>query len=317
MSDDIRLEYRKRPTAAHYMAGALLPSPGLPPDGALPRISARWSQHRVHPGELESFLELCGLDGSRESGCDSLPLLYPHVIGFPMQMAVLTHPRFPVPIWRMLQVRNRLLQLAPLSRRMPFDLTVGLAGSRILDKGAEFDLRVTANADGQTLWEGVTTFYTRGRFGAPRGGEPSSSPAPDETIVAEWRLPVGSGRRFGRLSGDYNPIHLWGWYARRMNFQRASFHPQRVLGACLARLPALDPARPQRLDAWLKGPVYYGAQVTLRASSGDGQSVFALNMQDESRPAIVGHLRQAAEGQRLADTGDDSPVSTRLSGQER
>lgn len=294
MSDTLRLEFAARPSATLFMARALVPSPGFDQAAGVPSISAHWRGHRADPRELRDFLALSGLP---ESGL--LPLLYPHTISFPLQMAVLTHPRFPMPIWRVLQVRNRLLQLAPLATDMVLDLKVVVAGQRILDKGAEVDLRVEARTDGQLVWEGLNTFYARGRFGAATDAQPPAAPVADQNLVAAWRMPTGGGGRFGKLSGDYNPIHLMSWYARRHGFRRALFHPQRVLGQCLAHLPAPDPARPQRLDAWLKGPVYYGSQVTLRATRNDADSIFGLNMQDEPRPAIVGHLRPVPPGQRL------------------
>ena len=59
---------------------------------------------------------------------------------------------------------------------------------------------------------------------------------------------------FGRFTGDYNGIHLWDWYARRFGFRRGLYHPPRVLGECLARLPRLEEQDcPVRLDVWLMG----------------------------------------------------------------
>lgn len=291
-----RLEYRRRPSALAYMLGAMRPSPGFNRAGGVPPIRARWAAHRAQPRELGSFLELSGLPGG-----ETLPILYPHTISFPLQMAILTHPGFPVPIWNVLQVRNRLLQLAPVAKGQAIDIEVGVAGHRILDKGAEIDLCAVASAGGVPAWEAINTFYVRGRFG--EAGEPSplaAAPAAADAVVAEWQMPERGGWRFGGLSGDYNGIHLSGWYARRFGFQGAFLHPQRVLGQCLARLPAPDPALPHRLDAWLKGPVYYGAPVSLRGSTtGDG-TVFAIHVDGDARPAIVGRLSAAAPGTQLA-----------------
>jgi hypothetical protein len=49
---------------------------------------------------------------------------------------------------------------------------------------------------------------------------------------------------------------------------------------------------PLRLDTWLKGPVYYGAKVALRASA--DRSEFALFVEGDERPAILGRLGAAA-----------------------
>ena len=297
MTARIELHYRRQPSTLRFMANALSPSPGFAADGGLPSIAARWSRHRVSARGLDAFLELTGLPAAPH-----LPLLYPHVVGFPLQMVILTHPRFPVPIWRVLQVRNHLLQHRPLAVDAAFDLGTRIVGHRLLDKGAEVDLHTEVHAGGGLAWESLNTFYFRGRYGPAGKASPlATAPAIGDRQVDAWRMPEGGGWRFGGLTGDYNGIHVFGWYARRFGFPRPFFHSQRVLGQCLARLPAPDAAAPQRLDAWLKGPVFYGAKVELRADTGDGGTAFALHADGDERPAIVGRLRAAEPGRRLLD----------------
>jgi hypothetical protein len=288
MRQDIRLDYRARPSALAFMARAVRASSGLK-HGGVPAIMARW-RHRPDAAELARFHALSGL----EEG-ETLPLLYPHTIGFPLHMSILTQPAFPLPIWRMLQVRNRIVQHAPLRRDAELDITVSIAGHRILDKGAEFDMHAVVRQDEAVAWESLNTFYTRGRFGAPTAEAVPEAPKVSPGDTAQWRMPVGGGWRYGGLSGDYNPLHLWNGYARKHGFARAFFHPQRVLGQCLARLPQTEAGLPLRLDAWLKGPVFYGAPVKMRREAGSDGSRFALHVDEDERPAIVGHLRPSRE----------------------
>lgn len=286
MKRDIRLDYRARPSALAFMARAVRPSPGL--KRGMPAITARW-RHRVEPSELKRFHALSGLPESRE-----LPLLYPHTISFPLQMAILTQPAFPLPIWRMLQVRNRILQHAPLARDAAQDITVRIAGHRVLDKGAEFDLHATVQVDGAVAWESLNTFYARGRFGVPTADAVPDAPKVSPGNTAEWRMLAGGGWRYGGLSGDYNPLHWWSGYARKHGFARAFFHPQRVLGQCLAKLPQPASAPPLRLDAWLKGPVFYGEPVSMHMEALSDGTAFALHVNGDHRPAIVGRLSAAS-----------------------
>lgn len=285
MHPEIRLDYRARPSALAFMARALRPSPGL--KRGVPAIAARW-RHRVSPAELARFNALSGLPESAV-----LPLLYPHTIGFPLHMAILTQPAFPVPIWRVLQVRNRIQQHRPLPRDATLDITVQVAGHRILEKGAEFDLHATVSDGATTAWESVNTFYVRGRFGAPTAQAVPESPRVSPGDTAQWRMPGGGGWRYGGLSGDFNPLHWWSGYARRHGFAEAFFHPQRVLGQCLARLPQPD-GPPLRLDAWIKGPVFYGAEVTMGIAQETDATVFALIVEGDQRPAIIGRLFAAS-----------------------
>jgi hypothetical protein len=219
-----------------------------------------------------------------------LPLLYPHTIGFRLVMAVLTHTSFPVPIWGVLQTRNHLTQHQPIATDARLDIDTRVEDGRVVAKGAEFDLTTTVHVAGQLTWQSTTTFFTRGRFGQA-GPESALSRAPSVPgpLVSEWTLRDAAHTAFGRLTGDYNGIHLANWYARRFGFRRALYHPPRVLAECLARLPPLDDHQPQRLDAWLKGPVPHGATVQLHGASVGHATTFALFAGDE-RPCIVGRL---------------------------
>jgi len=280
-----RREYSAAPRATAFMARAiLLPRrPGL--KGGLPPLAATWRNHRVDGAQLDAFLALTGL-----AGHPLWPLMYPHVVGFRLLMSLLTDFSFPFPIWGALQVRNRIVLREPFARRDTLELSARVADARVLDKGAEIDIACSARRGDALVWESVNTFYYRGRYGTPQAASPlAAAPAVDGAPVAAWTPAARSRARFGRLTGDYNGIHLSNWYARLFGFRGAFHHPQRVLGQCLARLPRRDGAMPVTLDAWLKGPVYYGANVSLRAGS-DG-SAFALLVEGDERPAILGRLQ--------------------------
>jgi acyl dehydratase len=283
MRTPVRLEYSSKPSAIGFMANVWHPSRGFADDGQLPDIEARWSGHRTSPRDLVEFLDLSGMPTG-----ESLSILYPHTASFPMLMAVLSHPAFPLPIWKVLQVRNRLIQHEPIAPDAVLDFTVRTGERRVLDKGVEMDLRVEAKAGGRTVWEAVDTFYARGRFGSAQA-EPSASPGVGGTTATGWRMPEHGRWRYGRLSGDFNPLHMSSWYARRLGYASAFAHPQRAIGQCLGHLGAAHHA-PMELDTWIKGPVFYGARVSLRSEPRAAEHLFALHVGDDTRPAIVGRF---------------------------
>ena len=251
------------------MARAVLPSAAKRRPLAAPELVLRWRGVPAAPGVIGPFLHF-------------------HVVGFRLQMALLTHPAFPVPIWRMLQVRNRLVQHRSPASLSSVDLELRLAALRVLEKGFEADLHLSVIESASLAWESVTTFYARGRFGAatalavPSPSEPAGAP------VAEWTMPRHGALGFARLTGDYNGLHFSHAYARRMGFASAFLHPQRVLDACLKRL---RPRAPRVLEAWLKGPVPYGARVRLLAADEGGACRFGLWTEVDPRPAILGIMR--------------------------
>lgn len=283
MRAPIRLDYRSKPTLLGFMAQMWRPSPGFGAEPALPEIEARWRGQRGSPRELADYRALSGLPADSE-----LSVLYPHTVSFPLLMAVLSHPAFPLPIWRVLQVRNRLHLHEAIAPDAVLDFTVRGGACRVLEKGIEMDLSVTAERGGRTVFEGLNTFYSRGRFGAAASAAPASPEVAPET-TAEWRMPGAGAWRYGRLSGDFNPLHMHDGYARRFGYPRAFAHPQRVIGQCLGHLDAASHA-PMRLDTWIKGPVLYGAALGLRAESRPEGGAFALHVDGDPRPAIVGRF---------------------------
>jgi len=300
MSSAINLHFAHRPSALAYMASALLPRPGLGPGRRVPALRARWTGHQAQAGEVTELLRLTGLPAT-----DHLPPLAFHVFTFPLQMALLTHRAFPLSMWSVLQVRNRLLQHRAVPVEAVCDFETRVAGQRVLLKGAEVDLHTAVHWQGNLMWEGLTSFYWRGRFGAP---EPAPSlaraPQPGREEVARWRGLERGSWAFGRFSGDFNGIHFWSAYARLFGFRGAFHHPQVMLGQALAHLPpnvCLPRGGASRLDAWLKGPLYYGTEVSLRATPDANGIVFALFGEGEERPAILGRWSACAPETRLID----------------
>ncbi len=284
MRPPIRLEYRAKPSVLGFMSKVWRPSPGFAGDGRLPDIQAHWSGHRSSPRELEDFFRLSGMAPGA-----GLSILYPHTVSFPMLMAVLSHPAFPLPIWKVLQVRNRLVQHQPIAPDAVLDFSVRTGERRVLAKGVEMDLLVAAHSGGRSVWEAVDTFYARGNYGAATPGEAAASPAVAATAATEWRMPQHGRWRYGLLSGDLNPLHMSNWYARRFGYAGAFTHPQRAIGQCLGHLGAAHHA-PMQLDTWIKGPVFYGAQLALRSEPRAAEQLFALHVDGDARPAIVGRF---------------------------
>jgi hypothetical protein len=285
--------YTTAPSAPGYLLQALVPSRGWHVDEGLPELHATWTGFRIETKALAEIQEVAGAE--HRLPADKMALLAPHVVGFRLLMAMLTHRSWPLPIWKALQVRNRLTLHRPLRDGEVLPLTARMAAWRVLDKGLEVDLHTSLGPGGASAWESVVTFYYRGRFGQPaeHGGAPGApllAPRIGERFTASDPWPVGGRDRwhFAALTGDYNGLHLWNWYARRFGFLAAFAHPQRVTAQCLANLPAQDAGR-QQLDLWIRGPAYYGAKAVLRsAPATEGACNFALDVAGDARPAFLG-----------------------------
>ncbi|HEX6016920.1 MAG TPA: hypothetical protein VFZ28_02365 [Burkholderiaceae bacterium] len=283
-------DLHRPPDARWVMARAFLPKArGL----ALPALVLRLGPAVTPAADLQAY---CALTDQRAGA--TLPLGWPQVWGFRLQMALLTDRRFPLPIWSSLQVRNRMLQHAQLAAAEAYAISVQPHALRRLDKGVEVDLYCALHgSSGQRVWESLTTFYWRGR-GGTQPGEPSpraASPVLEAAAAeaARWSSGHGAGWRFGALTGDYNGLHWSDRYANALGYAHAFHHPPRIAGQCLARL-GIDAELPrQQLDLWIKGPVFYRSDLVLRRQHAGDAELFALQVGADPRPALVGRWAPA------------------------
>jgi hypothetical protein len=291
MKLDTTLAFDSPPSAAAYMLGAVVRTRRSPRrDGVeFPPLRIRWTGFTTGSRDRLGIQRMTGLADDARLG-----LVLPHFTGFRALMVLLTHPTFPLPVWRALQVRNSLRVLRETDGEEPV-LEAWVAGQRVLEKGVEVDLCSSLRSRGEPFWESVNTFYYRGTF--PGAGNapasPGRPPSADGQVAATWKAARGLGLKAARLTGDYNPVHWSGVYARRLGFAGGPFlHPQVAIAQCLAHLSAPSRGSPFRLDTWIRGQVYEGFEVALRMSSGPGGSVFELRCGTEARPALVGRTSE-------------------------
>jgi acyl dehydratase len=183
---------------------------------------------------------------------DRLPLLFPHLLGFPLQMELMTAPGFPFPVLGLVHVTN----VARSRRRLPLgqslDVEVRLGELADHPRGRTVDLLTEVSADGEVVWtESSTYLHRESRSGKEPGTSagPGSSEASAEHPAAlrqsaRWELPADLGRRYAAVSGDRNPIHLFPWTARLFGFPRAIAHGMWTAAAVAAALDHRMPASP-------------------------------------------------------------------------
>jgi acyl dehydratase len=193
---------------------------------------------------------------------DSLPHTYPHVLGFPLQVALMADRRFPLPLAGLVHVRNAITAHRPLTVRDRLDITVRADALREHPKGRAVDLVTEVAVAAELAWEGRSTYLHRS---GPRPGAPHEDPPPTVPLgdpVAVWQLPADLGRRYAAVSGDVNPIHLHRLAARPFGFPRAIAHG---MWTCARVLAALGPgtAGPSTSRVWFGRPVPLPGRVAL------------------------------------------------------
>ncbi|MEV0529443.1 MaoC/PaaZ C-terminal domain-containing protein [Streptomyces sp. NPDC050439] len=246
------------------LRGALL-SPLKRPraDAALPSSRPTLSGIRPSSERLDAYSRLCGF----RAAPGTLPLTYPHVLSFPLAMRLMSARGFPLPLLGLVHTSIEIDQQRALTTADELELAVHATQLAPHHRGTEATVVTEARVGGSTVWTSSSTYLARHRTeaGTPAKAPLESSPLP---ALAEWSLPRDLGRRYGAVSGDRNPIHLYPLTARMLGFPRAIAHGMWTVARCLAEYGTPESAH---VHVDFKAPVLLPATVTYAADGADFQ----------------------------------------------
>jgi MaoC like domain len=249
--------------------------------GELPDTVYTLSGVGIDPAHLAAYNRVCGFRLT-----DELPATYPHLLAFPLQIKLMSGGDFPFPLVGSVHVANRITQVRPLRIKDKVDLRVHLENLRDHPRGRQFDMVSEALLDGEVVWTDVSTYLRReGGSGAKEKSERTEPPAP----TAIWRVPDDIGRRYGEVSGDRNPIHLYKLTAKMFGFPRAIAHGMWTKARCLAAFEGRLPAA-FTVDVAFKLPVLLPAKVGFAARDTDGGWRFDLFDVKSGKPHLSGEI---------------------------
>jgi acyl dehydratase len=253
------LRFDAAPDLRRVFAAAVLN--GRYAGSSLPDVVAERTGLTVDVAEVADYAHLCGFGLTAHP-----PVTWPHLLGFPLQAAVMSRRDFPVPLVGLVHVENHITWTRPLAYGETLDVRVHAADLRPHRRGRVVDLVAEVSSGADVVWRGVSTYLARG---AGDESAPSSSP-PDVSAltshaVVRMRFGSDAGRRYAAVSGDVNPIHLHALSARAFGFDRAIAHGMfsyaRVLGSLGPRLPAAGSS-----TVWFRKPVTLPSTTRLAVS---------------------------------------------------
>ncbi|MET8447711.1 MaoC/PaaZ C-terminal domain-containing protein [Streptomyces sp. NPDC005209] len=248
------------PALAPLLARGALRSPFKRPrpDADYPRTRLVLPGVRVDLSRLAAYERVCGF----ATGDDALPVTYPHVLGFPLAMRLMSDRRFPLPLLGLVHTSIEITRHTSLPATGEYELAVHVEGLAPHRRGTQATVVTEVRGAGEVVWESRSTYLARHRTGSaaarPAGDEPGGLPE-----VAEWRIAEDVGRRYGAASGDRNPIHLHPLTARLFGFPRAIAHGMWTVARCLAAHGVPQSARVRaefRAPVLLPGTVEYAAR---------------------------------------------------------
>ena len=206
--------------------------------GEIPELELTLAGVRAEQDAVAAYDRVCGF-----ALRDHLPPTYPHVLAFPLQMAVMADGSFPFGAVGLIHLENRIAQRRPIGIGEELSLAVRPTAPQPHPKGRTFSLLTEARVGEDLVWESTSTMLRRegGSGEAKSYGDRTPEAAADFPPSAEWDLEGDLGRRYAAVSGDRNPIHMHSLTAKPLGFPAAIAHGMWTKARCLAALESRLP----------------------------------------------------------------------------
>ncbi|HEX3608104.1 MAG TPA: MaoC/PaaZ C-terminal domain-containing protein [Solirubrobacterales bacterium] len=289
-----RLESPPRILPLYARAAApLIPGASLLPfvpggGGEIPDLELDLAGVRAKPENVAAYARVCGF-----ALRDHLPPTYPHVLAFPLHMAVMADGGFPFGAVGLVHLENRIEQ----RRRIGIgeELTIRVRPTKLQShpKGRTFSLLTEVSAGGEPAWESTSTMLRRGGGNGDSDGSAGEAFAtvPAETPAsAEWRLGGDLGRRYAAVSGDRNPIHMHSLSAKPLGFPGAIAHGMWTKARCLAALESRLPDA-FAVEVRFRKPILLPGRVEFASVAQAGETDFAVRDAKRGTPHLDGRIR--------------------------
>ena len=206
-----------------------LPIIGGQRSSEIPDLQLRLNDVAVSRERLAEYCRVCEFS---QSGV--LPPTYPHILAFPLHLALMTDGSFPFPAIGLVHIENQITQRRPIGDAETLSMRVWATAIEPHPRGRQFSVCTEASVDGEVVWEEVSTNLRRGGGSGSGGGKRGERE--DVPATATWNLAGDLGRRYASVSGDMNPIHMHPLTARLFGFPTAIAHGMWTKARCLAAL---------------------------------------------------------------------------------
>jgi hypothetical protein len=252
--------------------------------GEFTGLSRTGPERAIERDHVDAFAQVCGFPTK-----DTVPLPYPHLLAFPLQMAIMSDPAFPAPAIGTVHLENSITAHRAITIGETLGVTASAGPAKPHPKGTVYEFLTVVTADGENVWEETSTYLRRGK-----GDDSASSGsgallfegAPEPSGVV-WKLPGDLGRRYAGVSGDHNPIHLYPITAKVLGFPRQIAHGMWTMARCVA---ALENRLPDavRVDVAFRKPVLLPGSVAFGSTPVDGGFAFSLTSPTSGAPHLAG-----------------------------
>jgi len=248
---------------------------------SIPKLEAGLRQVRFLPKQLREYATLVGAPDS-----EYMPLVAPHILAAPLHLHLLTQAECPLKAMGLIHLRNSVEVIKPIARHQPMDIHVTIGETTWVHKGLEVDVKTEVHVEGEIVWRESSVIFSRQSVAReiPRRDRNTEEVKWSEGSET-WALASNLGRRYASVSGDWNPIHLYGWTAKLFGFSRPIIHGMWSFARCMS----LFPVGACRLEVEFQRPIELPGKPILNTKiEEDGSTRFQLAREADGKSFLTG-----------------------------
>jgi hypothetical protein len=256
------------------------------PDTQAVRLGARVKKVFIDREWVRQYNLVCGFKE------DEISLTAPQVVASPLHMYLLSRPEHPMPMLGMVHLHNSINCAKPLEYGVPYDVLVTVGDTRSISLGLEFDVHTQFLVGEEVHWSSVMTILCRVK-GMPKPLTKPATVEPLSAIGAQYaavNVPENQGRKYAKVSNDYNPIHLHTQTAKMFGFKQAIVHGMWTAAKTLSIVEASLGSCASKFDLSFKQPVFLPSGISVKHITAGGASRFEVLAERDSKVLMVGSI---------------------------
>lgn len=247
-------------------------------------IQKKYVMENVRPDlkKLQAFKQMFGYKSS------FVPSTYWHTRFFAVRILLASDKNFPFPLPGMVHLTDTIKQYENILPTDNLRMECSLGNYLAHEKGTAFETITQLYRDDMLVWEENTVNLHIGKtqFASQ---EYNTYEFPELQNIQEDKLfiPSNTGRKYAKISGDFNPIHIHPWGAKLFGFKKSLMHGWYGLNKILSQNQDMM-AKPHELFVAFKKPLFLPGDVILKQSQIEQGIHFEIVDRKEGYPNLKG-----------------------------
>ena len=256
----------------------------------LPQVKYQVDGFKVDQNHLKAYNQVCGFKNN-----GYIPAIYLAVLSQSLQMHMMTQEAFPFAVLGLVHIRNQIKQFRKVGSNEQLTLSCEFGELQPHDKGVQFDFITLAKVGDDVVMQGVTTYLSRQKTelsvkaaNAVKTDQATEQYPTEYELQGVWAIAENIGRRYAKVSGDFNLIHIHALTAKAFGFKQAIAHGMWSKARALASLNLSDA---YEADVWFKLPLYLPSQVEFLSVEQKQETDFLIRNQKNQKPHVAGRIK--------------------------